>query len=120
MLQDRGRPFSPEARGAMLWGCLARMPAWAFCPMTFTFRSSLGLVSVGRRSTTCRRGQSRTIGPTLSRSPTRSSTCSRRGSAISLMRCSIVPAMARPYHRSYAGHRDLREMQAAILIRADS
>ena len=69
MLRDRDRLFISEARGPILFGCLDRAPAWAFCPMTFTFRSSLGLVSAGRRSTTCRCGPSRTIGPTLCRSP---------------------------------------------------
>jgi len=88
MLRDRDRPFIPKARGAILSGCLDRVPAWAFCPMTFTFRSSLGLVLVGRRSTIRPRGPSRTIGLTVCRSPTPSSTCSRRGSAISSMSCS--------------------------------
>lgn len=85
MLWDRDRPFIQEARGAILSGCLDRAPAWASCPMTSTFRSSLGLGSVGRRSATYRRGPSRTSGPTLYRSPTLSSTCSKRGSAISSM-----------------------------------
>ena len=39
MLPDRDRPFIPEARGAILSGCLDHAPAWAFCPMIFTFRS---------------------------------------------------------------------------------
>jgi hypothetical protein len=39
MLRDRDRPFIRKARGAILSGCLARVPTWAFCPMTFTFRS---------------------------------------------------------------------------------
>jgi hypothetical protein len=53
---DRDRSFTPKVRGAIVSGCLAPVLAWAFCPMTFTFQSSLGLVSIGRRSTTCRRG----------------------------------------------------------------
>lgn len=88
MLRDRDRPFIPETHGAILSGCLDRAPAWASCPMTFTFRSSLGLVSVDRRSTTHRHGPSRTIGLTLCRSTTPSSTYLRHGSAISSMNCS--------------------------------
>lgn len=87
MLRDRDRPFILEGRGAILSGCLDRAPTWAFCPMTFTFRSSLGLVSVGRRSTTSRRGPSGMIGPALCRSPTPSLMCSRRGSATCSMNC---------------------------------
>lgn len=87
-LWDRHRPFTPKVRGAILSGCLAHAPLWAFCPMTFTFRSSLGLVSVGRRSTTCLYGPSLTIGPPLCRLPTPSSMCSRHGSAICSMNCS--------------------------------
>lgn len=88
MLRDKDRPFILGVLCAMLSGCLARVPAWAFCPMTFTFRSSLGRVSAGRRSAIYRPGQSRTIGSTLCRLPTPSSTYSRRGSAISSMSCS--------------------------------
>jgi hypothetical protein len=88
MLRDRDRPFIPATHGVILSGCLDRAPAWACCPMTSTFRSSLGLASVARRSTTRRRGRSRTIGRTQCRSPTPSSMCSRHGSAISSTNCS--------------------------------
>jgi hypothetical protein len=87
VLWDRDRPFTPKVRGAILSGCLARVPAWAVCPMTFTFRSSPGPVSVGRRSATSRPGRSRTIGPTLCRSPTPSLMCLRHGLAIFSMSC---------------------------------
>ena len=39
MLRDRDRSFTPKVRGAILSRCLARAPAWAFCPMTSTLRS---------------------------------------------------------------------------------
>ncbi len=52
MLRDRDRPFILGVLGAILSGCLARVPAWASCPMTFTFRSSPGPASGARRSMT--------------------------------------------------------------------
>jgi hypothetical protein len=88
VLRDRDRSFVRVRRDAMLSGCPDHAPAWAFCLTIFTSSRRPGLGSVGRRSTTCRRGPSRTIGPTLCRSPTPSSTCSRHGSAISSMNCS--------------------------------
>ncbi len=88
MLRDRDRPFIPETHRAILPGCLDDAPAWASCPMTSTFRSSLGLALVDRRSATCRRGALRTIGQTPYRSATPSSACSMHGSAICSMNCS--------------------------------
>jgi hypothetical protein len=88
VFRDRDGPFAWEPCGAILSECPDSAPAWAFCPMTSTSGSSPGRASAGRRSTTCRPGLSRTIGPTLYRSPTPSSMCSRHGSAISSMNCS--------------------------------
>jgi hypothetical protein len=84
-LPDRNRSFACEPIGAILWGCLDRAPAWAFCPTIFTSSRSRGRASAARPSTMLRRGRSRTIGPTLCRSPTPSSTCSRHASAICSM-----------------------------------
>lgn len=88
MLWDRDRPFISETHGAILSGCLDRTPARANCPMTSTFRSSLGLALGARPSTMSKRGLSQTIGPTLYRSQTPNSRCSRHGSAICSMSCS--------------------------------
>ena len=46
-LPDRNRSFACGRGGAILRKCLDRAPAWASCPMTFTFRSSLCPVAVG-------------------------------------------------------------------------
>jgi hypothetical protein len=88
VLADRNRSFACERSGAILQGCPDYAPAWAFCLTIFTSSPSLGLVSAGRRSTIPPLGPSRMIGPTLCRSPTPSSTCSRHGSAICSMKCS--------------------------------
>jgi hypothetical protein len=87
-LSNRSRSFGCERSGAILRRCPDRAPASVFCPTIFTSSRSLGRASAGRRSMIFQPGPSRTIGPTLCRSPTPSSTCSRHGSAISSMSCS--------------------------------
>ena len=87
-LTDRNRSFACEPSGAILPECPDRAPAWVFCPTIFTSSQSPGLASAARPSTMLRRGQSRTIGPTLCRLPTLNSTCSRRGSANCSTTCS--------------------------------
>lgn len=87
-LADRNRSFACEPSGAILRGCPDHAPAWAFCPMIFTLSRNPGRASAGRPGTILIRGSSRTIGPTLCRSLTPSSTYSRHGSAISSMNCS--------------------------------
>ena len=87
-LADRNRSFACERSGAILRGCLDHAPAWTFCLSISTSSRSPGRASGARPSTMSRRGLSRTIGRTLCRPPTPSSTCSRHGSAICSMKCS--------------------------------
>ena len=87
-LADRNRSFACGQSGAILRGCPDHAPAWAFCLTIFTSNRRSGRASVARPSMMLRHGPSRTIGPTLCRSPTPSSTCSRYGSAICSMNCS--------------------------------
>ena len=87
-LADRNRSFACGQSGAILRGCPDRVPAWAFCLTIFTSTRRPGRASAARPSMMLRHGPSRTIGPTLCRSPTPSSTCSRHGSAISSTSCS--------------------------------
>ncbi len=87
-LADRNRSFACGQSGAILRRCPDHAPAWAFCLTIFTSSRRPGRASAARPSMMLRHGPSRTIGPTLCRSPTPSSTCSRHGSAISSMNCS--------------------------------
>lgn len=86
-LADRNRSFACE-RSSDAAGMPRPRASLAFCLTIFTASRSPGLASGARARTTFSRGSSRTIAPTLFRSPTPSSTCSRHGSAISSMNCS--------------------------------
>ena len=87
-LADRNRSFACERSGAILRGCPDHASAWAFCLTIFTSSRNPGRASAARPSTMLTHGPSWTIGPTLCRSQTPSSMCSRRGSAISSTSCS--------------------------------
>jgi hypothetical protein len=94
VLRDRDRPFVRTPDDAILPECpamecsIAGARHSARCPTIFTSRWSRGLASAGRQSTISWPGPSRTIGPSAFRLRGPRWTCSRRGSATSLMNCS--------------------------------